>query len=103
MIASYPQYFRLVPKKPLACVEVGPLVPAPMVHTVRPPVPHTGRPASGPVASTSRLSGWSHETLPLPSLVAVSRYRIIAPRPTPPISSRIVSGLHGSARHVRRV
>src|SRR5215472_8589012 len=102
-IASYPQYLRLVPKKPLACVEVGPFVPGPIVHTVRPPVPHTGRPASGPVPRQSRLSGWSHATFFLPPLAAVSRYRIIAPTPTPPSSARIRSGPHGSAQHLPRV
>src|SRR5207247_8077109 len=82
------------PKKPLACVEVGPLVSAPIVTTVRPPVPHTGRPARGPVPSTRRLSGWSHETFPFP--FRFSRQRIMTTRPGAPIRSRISLGFHGS-------
>src|SRR3989442_1417887 len=50
-IASYPEYLRLVPKKPFACVEVGPLVPAPIVTTVRPLEPQAGSPAMGPGSS----------------------------------------------------
>ncbi len=72
-IASYPEYLRLVPKKPFACVEVGPLVPAPIVTTVRPLEPQAGSPAMGPVARIRRLSGWSQLTLPRPPFVAVSR------------------------------
>ena len=47
----------LTPKKPLALVFVALPVMAPRVTTVRPPVPHTGRPARGPVAKIRRLSG----------------------------------------------
>jgi len=56
-MASYPEYFRAAPKKPLAWVDVAPSVWAPRVMTVSPPVPHTGSPASGPVARMRRLSG----------------------------------------------
>src|SRR5438046_9117812 len=73
---------------------------APIVTTVSAPVPHTGKPAIGPVASTRRLSGWSHATLPLPPRVAVSLYRMVAPSSAPPRYSRISAGDHGSAQHL---
>ena len=83
----------MAPKKPLAWVEVAPFVIAPRVMTVRPPVPHTGSPANGPVASTSRLSGWSQ-----PTSGGTSSHRTFAPRPTPPRKKRISAGVHGWAQ-----
>src|SRR5215470_7024466 len=90
-MASYPQYLRFAPKKPLAWVEVPPFVIAPRVTTVRPPVPQTGRPASGPVPSTRRFSGWSQ-----PTSGGTSSQRILAPSPAPPRYIRMSAGDHGS-------
>src|SRR5262249_48840009 len=86
-MASYPQYLRFAPKKPFAWVEVPPFVIAPRVTTVRPPVPHTGRPASGPVPSTRRFCGWSQ-----PTSEGTSSQRILAPRPPPPADGRQSAG-----------
>src|SRR4029453_16569763 len=90
-MASYPQYLRFAPKKPLAWVEVPPFVIAPRVTTVRPPVPQTGRPASGPVPSTRRLAGWSQSTS-----AGTSSQRTFAPRPAPPRYVRMSAGDQGS-------
>src|SRR5215470_464708 len=90
-MASYPQYLRFAPKKPLAWVEVPPFVIAPRVTTVRPPVPQTGKPARGPVPRTRRFSGCSQLASD-----GTSSQRIFAPSPAPPRYVRMSAGDHGS-------
>src|SRR5256885_16893819 len=96
-IASYPEYLRLVPKKPFACVEVGPFVPAPIVTTVRPLEPQAGSPAIGPVARIRRLSGWSQAPFPFPPAAADSHTRTLPPGPPPPDSPPPPPGPPGPA------